>query len=161
VPAGRWARCHTSAHHTQLTFSWRLDPEHAAVGQRAGQLVLGGQHAARHLAKDVRCRRALTRPRHWLSQLSALGTFFIERGARRSRASLIRSKYEMKAWAAKTPIEATPPTRSPTAATILGLSAEPASGAGEVRSGGRLFTANRAHAHPLLQHLVGKVRSNI
>ena len=88
-------------------------------------------------AADVR----LASPRHWLSQLSALVTFCIERGARRSRASLIRSKCEMKAWAAKTPIEATPPTRSPTAAAILGLSAEPASGAGEVRCGGRLVAA--------------------
>ena len=94
----------------------------------------------------------------WLSQRAAPATSLSARGACRSRASLIRSKYEMRAWAAKTPIEATPPTRSPTAAAILGLSAEPASGGGEVRRGRRLVAAASAHAHRWLQHWVGRVR---
>ena len=44
------------------------------------------------------------------------------RSSTRNRQALVRTKYERKEWAAKTPITSTPPTRGSTALAILAAS---------------------------------------
>ena len=105
--------------------------EHATLGQRAGQLVLGGQHAPGRVAENVRPAWGSVHPCARLSPTRPPRQPSMGRTAR-NRQALVRVKYEQKEWAAKTPINATPPTRGSTAAALLAASGEAAPAPTEV-----------------------------